>query len=202
MNSPDYTSELAKLEAEISKYEKEIEAFENHDNPLRNYRYVLDFRIDGGGDSGDTYTAFGLVYNRLPIVTRSFVVRKDTIFVCKGIEFSYAIIGTLLGGTQSATIEVPESVRNLLFDFQVKMRDTGSDRDLQNDWIPSEALFSGNRRGLMFGNGHVLLSGGSEFSLTVQAGANLGTSVSAGITNGTATSSILQFSFIGVEVKL
>jgi hypothetical protein len=198
-------AELLKLEAEIASRQKKIEQYEQNEVPpvLRNYRYVVDFIFPATGDPGAQYGPGGNQFNRFPMATQAFLVRKDTVFVVKGVEAVYSAVGTITGTAQAATITVPETVRNAIFDYRFKVYDSGSGREWQNDWVPSELLFGGNRRGLQFGNGHALLSGGSEVIVSVDAGiGSLGVVSFAGLTNGSITSNLLKFSFYGVEVKL
>lgn len=214
-------NEYQRLERAIGVRKARIEALEKGSPAIaqRNFRYVLDYNFDfvvPAGTSGD----FPTLAETPPAQTRSFIVKseaegtKRSHFFVKSIEASYALLAseTLPGfpvsfGPGQRFFIGPDYRRNY-FDFTWRVRDTGSDREWQNTSLPSQILLTGNVNPLLFGNGHCLLSGGTEVlvEITPTFSGNLllrKTSPISGLPPiGNPKSHFLQICFVGVEVFL
>jgi hypothetical protein len=224
-------NEYQRLERAIEARRKRIEALEKG-SPLvrqRNFRYVVDFNFD--------YTEMaGLIEGIDPFVgvfpgvappspqTRSFIVKSEaeaqrkTCFYVKSIEASYAVLASQQfiptpeppapsEGPGQRFFVGPDYRRNF-FDFTWRIRDTGSDREWQNTSLPSQLLVTGNVNPLLFGNGHCMLSGGTEVlvEITPTFSGNLLSEASGEFTVlpplTAFKSHALQVCFVGVEVLL
>lgn len=213
-------NEYNRLERAIESRRKRIEALEKG-SPLirqRNFRYVLDFNFNYTIMAG--FSSFGLLgtfpdVQPPPAQTRSFIVKsekeaeKRTNFYVKSIEASYAVF---------ASQDVPDTTqpgqrffigpdyRRNFFDFTWRVRDTGSDREWSNTALPSSLLMTGNVNPLLFGNGHCMLSGGTEviIEVTPTFSGNLLLKQAGEFQTPAALTSFkshfLQFCFVGVEV--
>jgi hypothetical protein len=213
-------NEYQRLERAIEARRKRIEALEKG-SPLvrqRNFRYVVDFNFD--------YTEMSDGGNGLPPSpqTRSFIVKSEaeaqrkTCFYVKSIEASYAVLASQVitptpeppappAGPGQRFFIGPDYRRNF-FDFTWRIRDTGSDREWQNTALPSQLLVTGNVNPLLFGNGHCMLSGGTEVlvEITPTFSGNLLSVVSGELTFSPPLTAFkshaLQVCFVGVEVLL
>lgn len=219
-------NEYQRLERVIASRRKRVEALEKG-SPIitqRNFRYVLDFNFDffnaktvGHGEATAT------IAETPPSQVRSFIVKSETSdnskrthFFVKSIEASYAIFASqILSQTPEETVSGPgqrffvgpDYYRNF-FNFTWRIRDTGSDREWQNTNLPSELLLTGNVNPLLFGNGHAMLSGGTEvlveivptFSGNILSVLGGEEDIPQAITS--LKSHFLQVSFAGIEVLL
>lgn len=221
-------NEYQRLERAIEARRKRVEALEKG-SPLvrqRNFRYVVDFNFDYtemAGLSGET-DLLSFPVAPPPSQIRSFIVKSEaeaqrkTCFYVKSIEASYAVLASQQitptpeppapsSGPGQRFFIGPDYRRNF-FDFTWRIRDTGSDREWQNTALPSQLLVTGNVNPLLFGNGHCMLSGGTEvlIEITPTFSGNL---LSAAAGEATVLSPLtafkshaLQVCFVGVEVLL
>lgn len=203
-------NEYQRLERAIDARKKRIEALEkgSPDIRQRNFRYVLDFNFDYS-----TYPALP------PAQTRTFVVKsesdngKKTRFYVKSIEMTYALLASqvvdqgppVVAGPGQRFFISPDYRRNF-FDFTWRIRDTGSDREWQNTDMPSQLLMTGNVNPLLLGNGHCMLSAGTEVSMQIVPTFS-GNLLDLGFLDDVQpltdlSSHSLQVCFVGVEVIL
>ncbi len=97
-------------------------------------------------------------------------IDRNVIFLCEEIEVVFSLVGTSVATGEPATFVVSAPWRSEFIDFYLKFRDTGSDREWQNDWIPANLFQSANLGGLILGDeGHALVSGGSALIVSLQA---------------------------------
>ena len=192
---------LAKLTEEIAARRKKLEALENDIPKAAPFRYVVDFKFP--------YVEIRPALTRpTDEMVQTFTVKKDTKFYLKAIEIAYTASGptpVFAGPDISISPTLPNQYRSQVFDFQWKVRDTGSDREWQNDFLPSAMLLSGNKTGLQFFRGHSFLSGGSEVYVTMGPVFHYNGALGVDLGKYTGLSSIveanLQVSFIGVGVQ-
>ena len=211
-------NEYQRLERAIESRRKRIEALEKGAPIIaqRNFRYSLDFSFDFLVPEGANPQALPFVAETPASQTRSFIVKseydngKRTHFFVKSIEASYAVFATASEeeGAVGQRFFIGPDYRRNFFDFTWRVRDTGSDREWQNTDLPAQLLLTGNVNPLLFGNGHCLLSGGTEVLLDVVPTFS-GNLLQRRVANITAPSSLqnikshfLQVSFVGVEVLL
>jgi hypothetical protein len=223
-------NEYQRLERAIEARRKRVEALEKG-SPLvrqRNFRYVVDFNFDYTEmtrfDAGTGVPVASPDVAPPSSQTRSFIVKSEaeaqrkTCFYVKSIEASYAVLAST---SITPTPEPPApptgpgqrffigpDYRRNFFDFTWRIRDTGSDREWQNTALPSQLLVTGNVNPLLFGNGHCMLSGGTEvlIEITPTFSGNLLSQASGEfifLPPLTAFKShAIQVCFVGVEVLL
>jgi hypothetical protein len=216
-------NEYNRLERVIDSRRKRIEALEKG-SPIirqRNFRYAIDFNFDFTQMAG--FLPFSPIFRSFPGVspppaqTRTFIVKSEneehrrTHFYVKSIEASYAIFAsqsaepTPLPGQR---FFIGPDYRSYFFDFTWRVRDTGSDREWSNTALPSQLLMTGNVNPMLFGNGHCMLSGGTEVvvEITPTFSGNLLTSPSGEFLQPPPLtdfkSHFLQLCFVGVEVMV
>jgi len=164
MTHEQLAAELAALRNDIAEREKLIAFYEKYglipDEP--NSAYVFNFAYDGMANNQLTTT-------RYPVQTQTVQIRKDTLFYVKSIGHAYTVVGKRLTVSQVARLTLSEMLRLQMFDYKFKIRDTGSDREWQNDWVPGSLLFTGNYNSFRMREGHALCSPGSEVSIQVDA---------------------------------
>lgn len=184
--------ELEQFKADVDARKKKIEALEKRRNGIRNFRYVLDMDFPAVGFPADSDAPL-----ELPPRRASAVVDRATRFYVKRIESVFQAVGTNSDGL-AATVVIPPPMRELSCAFEYKVRDTGSDRNWQNDWLPWSLTLSGNLRGIGFKKAHAVLSGGAEIVLDVRGQVTAKGAGDFGFSAVTKWS--LTFCFIGVEV--
>lgn len=155
-------AEYERIQTEIEKCEKAISLLEQGRKATyqaRNYRYVLDLDVpfenlpvDGLGNPTGTPLSFGT----------STTIKKDTKFFCTHMECSTYAVG-VFQGTQ-LTLAIRPWLRREYLQFEWAVRDTGSDRSWQNDFLPMGMLKTNRVNSLELGTPTVL-SGGSEVFL-------------------------------------
>ena len=131
-------AEYERIQTEIEKCEKAISLLEQGRKATyqaRNYRYVLDLDVpfenlpvDGFGNPTGTPLSFGT----------STTIKKDTKFFCTHMECSTYAVGAFQG-TQ-LTLAIRPWTRRDYIQFEWAVRDTGSDRSWQNDFLPMGML--------------------------------------------------------------
>lgn len=160
MNYEQLKTELQALNAEIDERERRIARYEKlgllPDEP--NVAYVFNFTFPGV-DGAAKYA----------VQEQTVQIKKDTIFFAKSFSQAYTITGTRADVAQAARLTLPATTRLLLLDYNFKIRDTGSDREWQNDWVPGNMLLTGNYNGFRLREGHALCSPGSEVTIQVDA---------------------------------
>ena len=183
--------ELEQFKADLDARKKKIEALEKRKFGVRNFRYVLDMEYPAIGLSDGTSNPF------LPPRQASAVVDRATRFYVQKVESVLQVVGADSAGF-AATVVIPAPLRERAISLEWKVRDSGSDRDWQNDWLPWCLTLSGNLHPFGVNGAHAVLSGGSEIVLDVNAQVVATTTAIFGM--ATVTSWLLSFSFIGVEV--
>jgi hypothetical protein len=213
-------NEYNRLERAIEARRKRIEALEKG-APLirqRNFRYVLDFNFDYTQMAAPVSASLVSFDEEPPSAqSRSFIVKSETEdqrkthFYVKSLEASYAVFASQATdgdpGPGQRFFIGPDYRRNF-FDFTWRLRDTGSDREWSNTSLPSQLLMTGNVNPLLFGNGHCMLSGGTEVivEVTPTFSGNLLLRSAGEISTPAPLTSFkahfLQICFVGVEVIL
>ena len=156
--------DLATLDKDIKSREERIAFYEKHGLQPQEfpYAYVFNFPLDV---PANILTG---VSRQLPVQERTVQVKKDTIFFVKSIGQAFTVVGTRAGDiTQEATITLPPTTAQLLFNYRFKIRDTGSDREWMNTWVPGAMLLTGNYNSFRLRRGHALCSPGSEVTVTI-----------------------------------
>lgn len=164
MTHEQLAAELASLRNDIAERERLIAHYEKFGllPDEANFSYVFNFNYGGMANNQLTTT-------RYDVQQQTVQVKKDTIFYVKSIGQSYTVVGKRLDLAQTARLTLAETVRLQMFDFKFKIRDTGSDREWQNDWVPGQLLFTGNYNSFRMREGHALCSPGSEVTIQVDA---------------------------------
>jgi len=151
--SPAERAEYERIEGEIAKCEKALALLEQGRKATyeaRNYRYVIDLDIPFEELTLDqTPLSFGL----------SATVKKDTKFFCTHMECATYAVG-VSEGTQ-LTLAVRPWIRRSYLQFDWQVRDTGSDRSWQNNFLPMGLLKTNRVNSLVLGT-PTILSGGAE----------------------------------------
>lgn len=209
-------NEYQRLERAIDARKKRIEALEKG-SPLikqRNFRYVLDFNFDYIEPEVALLEGNPIVAVTPAPQTRSFIVKseaaegKRTHFYVKSIEASYALFAASENDLIGQRFFMSPDYRRNFFDFTWRIRDTGSDREWQNTALPSQLLLTGNVNPLLFGNGHCMLSSGTEVLLEVVPTFSGNLLIEYRGEEGARSpivnpkSHFLQVCFVGVEVLL
>jgi len=209
-------NEYQRLERAIESRRKRIEGLEKGSPVIRqrNFRYVLDYTFDFTAPEG---AEVNVVAETPAAQTRSFIVKseaaengKRTHFFVKSVEASYAILASQVGVDPPVgqRFFIGPDYRRNFFDFTWRVRDTGSDREWSNTALPAQLLLTGNVNPLLFGNGHCMLSGGTEVLVDIVPTfsgnilAELDGEFFAQPAIGDLRSHFLQLSFVGVEVIL
>ena len=209
-------NEYQRLERAIEARRKRIEGLEKGSPVIaqRNFRYVLDYTFDFTAPEG---SEVNVVAETPAAQTRSFIVKseasengKRTHFFVKSIEASYAVLASQRGVDPPVgqRFFIGPDYRRNFFDFTWRVRDTGSDREWQNTALPAQLLLTGNVNPLLFGNGHCMLSGGTEVLVDIVPTfsgnilAELDGEFFATPAIGDIRSHFLQVCFVGVEVLL
>jgi hypothetical protein len=167
-----------------------------------NKRYVIDFEIANAEIPETTLFRYDLNTNFAFRETQTNIDR-NVIFLCEEIEVVCSIVGVSVATGTPATFVVSAPWRSQFVDFYLKFRDTGSDREWQNDWIPGNFFQSANLGGLILGDeGHALVSGGSAVVVGLQVARNDDTIVD--LTSGLEAIETVQFkvSLIGCQIPL
>jgi len=191
------TAQLATLEAAVADRKARVAKLEEESlPPWKNWRYNINFNIPfaEGVDDPTQPPKVELV--------ESFVTKKGTRFYVRSIEFAFTVQGTVSSdmGPVPVTLGLAPAAMSTIFQFGWKVRDTGSDREWQDDFLPWSMLCSTHINGFRLGRGHCELSGGSQVLTTVgvtYSNIALGTFL---VGLASLTSAQLQFNYVGVEV--
>jgi hypothetical protein len=196
--SAEDKAEYERIQKAIESAKQRLEVLEKGrpaNYKARNYRYVLDTEVPfeelfAGPISGQT----PLLYEN------SFTVKKDTKFYTSYLECSTYAIGTPLEGSTQLSLAIRPYLRPEYLQFEWAVRDTGSDRAWQSDFLPMGILKTNRINSLDLASPTVL-SGGSEVFIQLQISRmrvpfsfnyNLFESINK---------FIIQFSFAGYEVS-
>lgn len=108
-------------------------------------------------------------------VSATVTVEKETTFYCLGIQFTLLQAGEV--DSRSVKWSIPAKYRLMATSnyappesnglFKWRVRDTGQDREWQNDWLPSPLLASGDELPFFGLRSHAVLSGGSRIQVDV-----------------------------------
>lgn len=199
--SPEEKEEYDRIEKEIEVYEKRLLDLQNKrfEKVPKNYRYVIDFNIPYRDLLRSTGAPVPDGIRYAPIaLSSSTTVKKNTVFYCTNLEYSLYAIGSsvMTPGKQRVQRIFPTMLR-YFFNFTYAIRDSGSDRAWQNDFIPFPALQSGNDSNLELPI-PTSISGGSEVFVDLEILTMLPQPILATINPVSAF--LLQFSFGGYEV--
>lgn len=195
MDTAKLEAELQKLHADIEERERIIAHYEKwgvlpEEPPAT---YVFDFDFPGLPDVGDSTATV-----RFPLQQKTVQVKKNTIFKMKSMSQAYTVNGTRETIEQEATFALPQTARILFFNYLFKMHDTGSDRELQDDWVPGALLLSGNYNDMRLRKGHAFFSPGAEITIQVDASAGPNDPAVTGLAE--VTGQQLQIVLSGFEI--
>jgi hypothetical protein len=178
-------AEMRRLERLLGLRKRELDELEQKADLKRprNRRYNSDFVFPFQNDPAVDY-----IY----VEDGGVTINNGTRFFLKELQMGFQVT------SEGATFDLGPSFMRLLFDFEWRIRDTGSDREWSNDWLPSDFLYSGDIRGLDLGKNHALLSGGSEVIISIR------TTKSSAFGTGNLFDVIegfnLQIGLVGIEV--
>lgn len=199
LSAPD-KEEYERIQAEIESCKKELERLEAGrlaNYKAHNYRYVLDLDIPFQElpiDSRSNPTGTPLSYQT------STTVKKDTKFFCTHLECAVYATGTARNSPTQLSLAIRPYLRANFIQFEWAIRDTGSDRSWQNNYLPMGLLKTNRLNSLELGTNSVL-SGGSEIFLDVNVQSmRLPTDQLVGVFSEIKKFSI-QVSFCGYEVS-
>jgi len=159
LSAPD-KEEYERIQAEIESCKKELERLEAGrlaNYKAHNYRYVLDLDIP--------FQELPLGETPLSYQT-STTVKKDTKFFCTHLECAVYATGTARNSPTQLSLAIRPYRRVGFIQFEWAIRDTGSDRSWQNNYLPMGLLKTNRLSSLELGTNSVL-SGGSEIFLDV-----------------------------------
>lgn len=203
MNEPLTEQDRARLKPLLDRLAAVTGRKQRVEHWAPNKRYTLvaeiantDLVVGNLGSAG-----FALL-NTFSFIEAQSVIDRGVVFQCEEVEVIYSIIGTAAATGTAATIPLAPPDRGNFVDFYVKLHDSGSDRDWQNDWVPGNFFASANLGGLVFGDeAHILVSGGSTVNASVQAArAQDGILSNLGFT--AVNTHRFQISLIGCQVPL
>jgi hypothetical protein len=147
---------------------------EQHWRPNKRYAIELevpdaDIPVAGGGNSSNAWA----VNTDFAFREGQALVEHGKVFLCEEIEVVYSVAGTSVSTGIPATFVIAAPRRSRVVDFYLKFRDTGSDRDWQNDWVPGNFFQSANLGGFILGDeAHAVVSGGSSVFASLQVAKN------------------------------
>lgn len=196
MNLDQLETEFQNLQKDMESRERRISAYEKSGvlPGEMNFAYVFNFDFGPIPDQ-----AKPPVLTVFPLQQRTVQVKKDTIFYVKSFTQAYTITGTRDDpGAQPARLTLPRTIVPIVFRYDFKISDTGSDMEWQNDWVPGDVLLTGNYNGFRLRRGHRLCSPGAEVNIQVQASTYGNLSEITGIKD--VTKQELQIVMAGFEV--
>lgn len=159
--------DFANLSADIKDRRRRIEAYEK--NGLRPVEhpsaYVFNYSLKPYISPQDPEaTTF-----KVPVQEKTVQTKKDTVFLVKSMGHAVTVVGKRVDVGQAATITLPATSIPLVMNYRFKVRDTGSDREWQNDWVPGAMLLTGNYNSFRLRKSHALCSPGSEVTISIDA---------------------------------
>lgn len=195
-------AEYARIQQEITECEEAISSLEKGRLGVykaRNYRYVLDLEIPYQRIGEFSEEGFFLGPSKTPLLFEaSTVVKKDTKFFCTYIDCATYVVGSTAQTNTPIVSALKPYDRIIYLNFEWAVRDTGSDRAWQNQFLPMSILKT-NRINPLVLAAPTVVSGGSELVLSCQVNYMLffpGQGLFSDIKNF-----MLQFSFSGYEVS-
>lgn len=196
LNLDQLETEFQTLQKDMEEKERRISAYEKSGvlPGEMNFAYVFNFDFGAIPEA-----AKPPVLTAIPLQQRTVQVKKDTIFYVKSLSQAYTITGTRDDETgQPARITLPRTVVPLVFRYDFKISDTGSDMEWQSDWLPGDVLLTGNYNSFRLRRGHRLCSPGAEINIQVQASTYGNITEITGVKD--ITSQQLQIVLAGFEV--
>lgn len=187
---PDEVTDEESLKKALKQREDRLLAYQRRAIPSP-FRYVVTVELPNTVGTPPPN-------QRFPTVEGNQLVRAGTVFHCESMGVSYLVRGTAAG--VAVQVNLSQFTRLLLLQARFKVRDTGSDREWQNDWVPMEALLSGNVNALPFGRGRAVVSGGSSIVVSVDAMSTASAFVLSALGLSAVASHVFKFSFYGKEV--
>jgi hypothetical protein len=181
---------LDEFKKAIAEREAKVDALEKRKRGARNFRLVVDLPLVGVPAADTMFSP----------VERTALARKGTIFYVKELDFTLSVVGTAAVTGGAVTLVIPAPTRDLTVLFEYRIRDTGSDRDWQNKWVPGPVALGANINGLRLGTAHAVVSGGSEIVISLRAQRALSTAGDLGLAS--ISSFFFQATLSGVEVKI
>ncbi len=192
---------LKDVSADLDRVRKRVEALEaaQPNRRWKNRRAVFNFTFSPVADPPAGTAGVG---TQFPYQEQSVTVDQRAIFHVTSMDVVYSVTGTFDDGT-SASVVIPAARRRAMFDFSYKFRDTGTDREWQNEWLPGALLCTGNSNPLQCAVSRAVVPGGGEIICAVDARFfntqdTLGTSSFPGVSEVTEHS--LKISLMGWEV--
>ncbi len=181
-------NELRRLERAINARRKVIEDMGKKPTlSVTPRRYVLDFAFKAPASAA-----------ALPPVTRSVVIdREAPVFYCKEMTYAVTAQGTLSVTSVGARITISPHLRDIIFPFTYKVRDSATDREWQNLPLPSTALGGGWVGGMPLSK-KAMLPAGTELSCEVNP---LVAATSVASVFSSIASYTVQITFVGFEVR-
>jgi len=129
---------------------------------------------------------------------KSFVVDRDCqAFFCEEIDYTLLAVGTIAVTATANKITITPRIRGIVCPFLWRVRDSSSDRDWQDQALPSFLLGSGQLSGHRLPK-WAILPPGAEVQTSVEP--LLTAATVAGFTASTVQRYVVQMSFIGFEV--
>lgn len=199
--SADDKAEYERIQAEISKCEDLVGLLEKgrvSNYKARNYRYILDFEIPYQRVGNFDDDGFFLGPTNTPLLFESStIVKKDTKFFCTSVDCATYFTGRAFQTNTPVVLALKPYERQKYLNFEWAVRDTGSDRAWQNQFLPMSILKTNRINSLVLSTPTVL-SGGAELFVSCQINYMY-------FFPGQALSEIknflIQFSFSGYEVS-
>lgn len=195
--SAEDKAEYERIQKAIESAKQRLEVLEKGrpaNYKAHNYRYVLDFEIpfeelDIFSDPSQT----AILYEN------SFTVKKDSKFYASYLECSTYAVGTPLVGATQLTLALRPYIRPWYLKFEWAIRDTGSDRAWQSDFLPM-GLLKTNRINSLDLAQPTVVSGGSEVFVQLRIN-RMSTPIGAEFNLfDTINKFIVQISLAGYEV--
>lgn len=163
--SPEDKAEYERIEASIKQAEEKLALLmkgREVNYKARNQRYVLD--LDIPFEYVDFFSPSSANPRDPLAFETSTTIKRDTKFFCTHMECATYALGSRYGQQYTQAIRPYE--RPGLFVFEWMIRDTGSDRSWQNEFLPDALLMTNRLNPLMMGTPTVV-SGGSEVFLNL-----------------------------------
>ena len=171
---------LATCTKELDELEKQIDL-----RTPRNRRYNVNFAFDWVNQPTPAVPIY--------VDTQSAVINTNTRFYAMALEVHYQL---QVGG---ATFGLGPVLMRKFFNFEWRIRDTGSDRAWTSTWMPSDFLYSGDVCGLLTPEAPALLSGNASIEVDVRVIRSANSSTTGSFFNN-PEKHLLQVSFVGIEV--
>lgn len=127
----EYRSLQRSLQSRVQEFESLKKSLESHqERPKRNKRYSVEFSV--------TPEEFSVDLDYVRERSSSFFVDKGTRFHCSQIENTVRMQGTNSDGT-NILCSLPMAFTTSVFDYDLRVFDSGSDREWFNTTLPQNA---------------------------------------------------------------